>query len=53
MGIYFASSTGISFHLKQGKKDFIFNFEMHFLKNMNWQILSFKQGEPELIVLHC
>lgn len=28
MGMYFSSSTGISFHFKQVKEDFMFHFEM-------------------------
>lgn len=52
MGIYFASSTGIYSHFKQVKKDFMFHFEMQIF-NMSWQILNFKQREPELIGLHC
>lgn len=52
MGMYFASSIGISFHFKQVKEDFMFHFEMQIFY-MNWQILNFKQREPELIGLHC
>lgn len=52
MGIYFASSAGISFNFKQVERDFMFHFEMQIFY-MSWRILNFKQREPELNGFYC